>query len=213
MEKALEAALRFWRENLKTGRDNARIEQLLGRKLTGSWCGWFAQACYRAAGLIAGVDLGSVYRGRETARYRDSGLLKLWCVVKTGGKWESWRLKDYHTMRGGLRQLLKWDAANVRPGDIILHESKPGSSTGHVMIYQKPAVGAALVSYVGGNQKGVFPSGTKGTGITICERPKADPYFTWIVRLSPLDFDPGVKLCKTLGEAAKLAAKLNGGEA
>jgi len=210
MQTALDFALKCWRENLRSGRDNARLEAILGRQLTGNWCGWFAQACYRAAGLIPGVDLGSVYRCRETARYRDQCLLKLWCVVYSGGQWAPWKLKDYHKSEGQPRQLLPWDAAKVRPGDIILHESKPGASTGHVALYRTTTVGAAVL--VGGNQQGHFPAGPDGRGITQMGKGAADPYLAWIVRLSPLDFDPGVKLCKTEAVAVKLAAWLDGGK-
>ena len=207
----LAAMLDFWNRDLHYPRDRAKIKALIGVDPQGyAWCGRTAQAAYRAAGLNRLISFASVYKVRAFAQYKDAGVTRLWCVYRAVNAWCPCSVRDLHASFGQPRVFLPWgDGGKACPGDLTLHESKPGAANGHVMLFYDRYGGT--LHFLGGNQKGQFPDGTFGKGITKKAIVPDDTYPTWIVRPSPLDFDPDVTFCRTEAEAVKLAAQRNGG--
>ncbi len=214
--------LDWWRLDLRMPRDAARIEQLIGVNPTDyNWCGYTQQAAYRIAGLNSGISLASVGKCRCAARYQDAGVTRLWCVEKyRNPNWVAQKVKDFHTAWGKLRMYVQWkDVLPSKklsakyipwPGDLILHESKPGSYNGHVMGCDSCANGTITV--IGGNQRGVGPTGEKFVGVTKKTLALSDPYLSCVVVLSELDFlgPDTLRLCTSQAEAEALAKQLNG---
>jgi len=213
----------LWAMNIQDGttRGDRLIGELILRMATGhpdpsyrngalSWCGLFAQACYRSAGFSPALTLASVGKVIQVyARYKP-GALKgsaAWAVDRATG--EVLKIQELHEARGQLRQIGRPDEMDLEVGDLLIHERDPGSWHGHVMTVGEaiPDLGRIL-TVEGNHSKAVGPDGKVRDGVGTRYLLSTDPYLTWGVKPSPLDFATWISYHATKAQAQAEAKRL-----
>jgi len=159
-----------------------------------AWCGRFVEAVFRPLGFRFSLD--SVGRVLSYATYNleyTMGGAPDHCMAAGSPM----PLVSYHRNLGHKRELhLAWEAGFVPlPGDIALHQKKPGSWHGHVMMVLGFDGATGDITIIEGNHSQTHgPDGHKRDGIGTRVIKFGDPYLSWIVRPSVVDFDDRLKI-------------------
>lgn len=160
-----------------------------------AWCGYFVQACYRAAGFHRALEVASAGKALEVyGRYRSDALpgAAAWALDTRTGAIE--RIVDLHERLGARRQVTKTPCP-AQPGDILLLVNQPGSWHGHVMMVWSVGTDARLVTVIEGNSiHTIGPDGRERDGVGMRALAMDDPYVDWVIRPSDLDFDPAYRV-------------------
>lgn len=173
--RVIEAALAYWTECLVEGKDDARIGEILGvpNYPRNAWCGLFAQACWRAAGLER--DLKSVGRayygfacGNRTVR---------------GGKTKAFATYADPGAAYAADRFVVAGARAALPGDLVLHQDPAKRYNGHVMLCLSRA-GDVIVT-IEGNATGLLPNGKRAQGVVVRRWSVDCPYFCFTVTPAP----------------------------
>lgn len=170
--RVTQAALAYWSECLMEGHDDRRIGEIVGNPNfpRNAWCGLFAQACYRAAGLDRNLaSVGKCLYGFGLGnRTSPGGKTKAFASYTDPGA--------EHAASRTVATMGPW----VRPGDLVLHQDPKRKYNGHVMICLSVSPGHLLT--IEGNAVGLLPDGTRAQGVVVRRWKLDDPYLSWVVR-------------------------------
>lgn len=179
-QRVTEIAADWWKRGAREGtpEGDAIISELLG---TTTWprdayCGLTVQAWYAAASLkrnlasVGKVLFGFGY-GNRTA---------------PGGKVKAFTEYQDAGLEHQKGRIVTRDLTLAQPGDIVLHQAKPGAFTGHVMMCLD--CDGKRLSTIEGNGTGVLYLPGLPVAQGICVRrwslsdPKAVAYLNWVIR-------------------------------
>ena len=174
-----------------------------------AWCGFFVQACYRAAGFNRKLEVASAGKALHVfGRYRSDALAgaAAWALNTRTGAIET--IVDLHRRLEAMRQVAKTPAPAL-PGDILLHVNAGGSWHGHVMMVWEAATDSRLVTVIEGNSaRTLGPDGRQRDGVGMRVLSMDDPYVDWVVSPSDRDFDPAYRYFARRSQAEAARNKL-----
>jgi len=127
------------------------------------WCGMFANAQYRAAGMSGALNMtfNSTFHVREFFRY-GTGSNNSPSEIQVRGAGDPMALRAYHEQRGSLRSWLEGPAIgdDVRPGDIVTIDwLDRGDSEDHITVVRSYTPDTGLLITIDGNSFGARKPG------------------------------------------------------